>query len=132
LLFRLDHLGFKQGFSFDLKDPRSRNMNAETAEDREVSKEKLVAELHAVVQNAEELLKATADQTGEKVSTARARIQDSLNTARMRLSMAQVAIADKTKQAARATDELVRENPWKAVGVAAAFGFLVGLVVRRH
>lgn len=107
-------------------------MNAESAETREINKEKLMADLHAVVIDAEELLKATADQTGEKVSSARMRIQDSLNTAKMRLSMAQVAIVDKTKQAARATDELVRENPWKAVGVAAAFGFLVGLVVRRH
>lgn len=107
-------------------------MTTETAETREVSNEKLMADLHAVVSDAEELLKATADQTGEKVASARARIQDSLSAAKMRLSMAQVAIIDKTKQAARATDELVRENPWKAVGIAAAFGFLIGLVVRRH
>ena len=107
-------------------------MTTETAETREISKDKLMADLHAVVIDAEELLKATADQTGEKVASARIRIQDSLNAARMRLSMAQTAIVDKTKQAAHATDELVRENPWKAVGVAAAFGFLVGLVVRRH
>jgi ElaB/YqjD/DUF883 family membrane-anchored ribosome-binding protein len=105
-------------------------MTTETAETKDENR--LMADLHAVVTGAEELLKATADQTGEKVASARVKVQDSLNAAKMRLSMAQVALVDKTKQAAKATDELVRENPWKAVGIAAAFGFLVGLVVRRH
>ena len=107
-------------------------MDTNTAETHEISKEKLMSDLHAVVTDAEELLKATADQTGEKVASARVKIQNSLNAARMRISMAQVALMDKTKQAAKATDELVRENPWKAVGVAAVFGFLLGVVVRRR
>ena len=35
---------------------------------------------------------------------------------------------DRAKAAARATDEYVRDNPWQALGVAAAVGFLIGLV----
>jgi ElaB/YqjD/DUF883 family membrane-anchored ribosome-binding protein len=34
--------------------------------------------------------------------------------------------------AARATDEYVHDNPWQAIGVAAAVGFLLGLVVARR
>jgi ElaB/YqjD/DUF883 family membrane-anchored ribosome-binding protein len=30
------------------------------------------------------------------------------------------------------TDDYVRDNPWQAIGVAAAIGFLVGLVVSRR
>jgi len=107
-------------------------MDKEIMEPLEVSKEKLMADLRLVVTDAEELLKATAGQTGDKIAVARQKIQESLNDAKMRLSMAQVALVEKTKQAAKATDELVRENPWKAVGVAAAFGFLLGVVVRRR
>jgi ElaB/YqjD/DUF883 family membrane-anchored ribosome-binding protein len=38
----------------------------------DVSKDKLVADLKVVVADAEELLRATASQAGEKVSAARA------------------------------------------------------------
>ena len=38
-----------------------------------VSREKLVQDLKAVVNDAEELLKATAQQTGEKIAAVRAK-----------------------------------------------------------
>ena len=39
---------------------------------------------------------------------------------------------DKTKQAARSTDEYVHEHPWKAVGVAAGIGLIIGLLIGRR
>jgi ElaB/YqjD/DUF883 family membrane-anchored ribosome-binding protein len=39
---------------------------------------------------------------------------------------------DRTKQAARVTDEYVHENPWKAVGIAAGVGLIVGLLIGRR
>ena len=42
------------------------------------------------------------------------------------------AVVEKTKAAARATDDYVHDNPWKAVGVAAGVGFLLGLLVNRR
>ncbi len=97
----------------------------------DVSKEKLMQDLQLVVSDAEELLKATAGQAGDKVSAARERIQESLSTARARLSEAQEAMLEKTKQAARATDEYVHENPWRAVGIAAGVGLVVGMLISR-
>ena len=52
---------------------------------QDVSKDKLVADLKIVVADAEELLRATASQAGEKVSVARERIQASLANARVKL-----------------------------------------------
>ncbi len=60
-------------------------MNTQTASTH-VSKEKLVADLKVVVADAEELLRATASQAGEKVSAARERIQASLATAKVKLT----------------------------------------------
>lgn len=97
----------------------------------EVSKEKLMQDLQLVVSDAEELLKATAGQAGDKVSAARERIQESLGAARARLGEAQEAMLEKTKQAARATDEYVHENPWRAVGIAAGVGLVVGMLISR-
>lgn len=102
------------------------------ATENQVTKETLAAELHAVVNDAEELLEATASQSGEEASAARTKIMESLSAAKMRLSMMQASLVDKTKEAVRATDQIVRENPWKAVGIAAASGLLLGIVVRRR
>jgi len=97
----------------------------------EVSKEKLMEDLRVLVSDAEELLRATASQAGEKVSAARERIQDNLAAAKERLAIAQETVAEKTRQAARVTDEYVHENPWKAVGIAAGAGLIVGMLISR-
>ena len=105
-------------------------MNSQAAND--VSKEKLVADLKVVVADAEELLRATASQAGEKVSAARERIQASLATAKVKLGEAERALLEKTKLAAKATDDYVRENPWQAVGIAAAAGLVLGVLISRR
>jgi ElaB/YqjD/DUF883 family membrane-anchored ribosome-binding protein len=99
----------------------------------EVTKEQLMADFRVVINDAEALLKATANQTGDKLTAARAKVEESLQVARARLAEAQSAIVAKTKAAAKATDAYVHENPWNAVGIAAAVGLLVGILIgRRH
>ena len=97
----------------------------------EVSKEKLVQDLRVVVADAEDLLRATAGQAGEKVSAARERIQENLAAAKERLAVAQENMIAKTRQAASVTDEYVHENPWKAVGIAAGAGLVIGMLISR-
>lgn len=97
----------------------------------DVGKEKLMQDLRVVVSDAEELLRATAGQTGEKVAAARERIQENLTAAKARLIVAEEAMVAKTKQAAIATDEYVHENPWRAVGIAAGAGLIVGMLISR-
>ena len=98
----------------------------------DVSKEKLAADLKIVVADAEELLRATASQAGEKVGVARERIQASLASARVKLAETERAVLDKAKLAASATDEYVHEHPWHAVGVAAVIGLLLGALINRR
>ena len=106
-------------------------MNTQSASN-DVSKEKLVADLKVVVADAEELLRATAAQAGEKVSAARERIQASLATAKVKLTEAERALLERTKLAARAADDYVHENPWQAVGIAAAAGLVLGVLISRR
>ena len=97
-----------------------------------VSKEKLVNDMKIVIADAEEILRATANQAGEKVGELRERIQERLRDAKVRLQDAEAALVDKTKAAARATDDFVHENPWQAVGVAAAIGLALGVLIGRR
>lgn len=96
------------------------------------NKEKLVADLKVVVSDAEELLRATAGAAGDKVGELRERIGVRLRDAKERLQDAEAALVDKTKAAARATDDFVHEQPWKAVGVAAALGLALGVLIGRR
>jgi len=105
-----------------------------TATEAEVEKGirgKLVEDLKAVVADAEELLKATANQTGERITAARAKAEESLKAAKARLAEQEGAVMAKTRAAAKATEDYVRANPWKAVGIAAGAGFVLCLLATR-
>ena len=96
------------------------------------SQEQLVSDIKSVISEAEEMLGATADQAGEKIANLRARIQERLRDAKVRLADAEELLVEKTKAAARATDDYVHESPWTAVGIAAGVGLLVGLLIGRR
>ena len=96
------------------------------------SQERLVSAIRSEISDAEELLSATADQVGEKMAGLRERIQRRLREAKSRLADAEVLLVDKTRAAARATDDYVHESPWTAIGVAAGIGVLVGLILGRR
>lgn len=96
------------------------------------SKEKLVADLKAVVADADDILRATAGAAGEKMADLRQKIEVKLSDAKVRLADAEAAIRCKAKEAAAATDDFVHDNPWKAVGVAAALGLAIGVLIGRR
>ncbi len=88
---------------------------------------RLKADLKAVVQDAEELLKATASQAGEKVSEVRQRLAAALESAKESCER----IEEKTIAAAKATDRTIREHPYESIGIAFGVGLLVGVLVAR-
>ena len=98
----------------------------------DVNKEKLIADFKVVVADAEELLRATAGQAGDKVAELRLRVQDRLVLAKAQLADAEAAVIEKARQAGRAADDYVHETPWSSVGIAAGVGFLIGLLVGRR
>ena len=96
------------------------------------NKERLVSDMKVVVSDAEEILRATASVAGDKMGDLRERITERLRDAKERLADAEAAVVNKTKAAARATDDSVNENPWQAVGIAAGIGLLVGIIIGRR
>lgn len=104
----------------------------DTTDQSAVTKEKLVADLKLVIADADELLRATASQAGEKVGELRVRMQENLTSARHKLADAEVALKEKSREVARATDDYVHDHPWKSIGVAAGVGLLVGLLIGRR
>jgi ElaB/YqjD/DUF883 family membrane-anchored ribosome-binding protein len=97
----------------------------------EETKEKLMSDFKVLLGDAEELLKATANNAGERVATARQRIEQSLKQGKETLADTEDVLLDRTSEAAKAADDYVRENPWSAVGIAAGIGLVLGLLLRR-
>jgi ElaB/YqjD/DUF883 family membrane-anchored ribosome-binding protein len=56
-------------------------------------------------------------------------IQAGIKSGKYSLEDIQRVLSEKGKQAADATDQFVRENPWAALGIAAAVGCALGLVL---
>ena len=100
--------------------------------DSSVSKEKIKGDLKAVLSDMDDYLRATASQTGEKIGAIRERLQEQMYKAKERLADTTEIVVDKTKEAAKATDEYVHDNPWRAVGIAAGVGLIIGMLIGRR
>ena len=97
-----------------------------------INKEQLIDDLKVVVADAEAQVKATANQSGEKLTVVRAKAIESLRVAKAKMAEAQEALLAKTKTAAKATDVYVHEKPWEAIGMAAGVGLLIGVLIGRR
>jgi len=94
--------------------------------------EKLAADFKVVVADFEELVRATASQSGEKLAEARGKAEVALQNARGIAARIQAQAADRARLAASAADQHVRENPWAAIGIAAGIGLAIGLLIGRR
>jgi ElaB/YqjD/DUF883 family membrane-anchored ribosome-binding protein len=95
-------------------------------------RDKLVADLKAVIADAEEMLKLSAGQAGEEAVKLRERLQVRLSGTKERLADLQHAAVEKAKEAGHVADDFVHEKPWVSIGVAAGVGLIVGMLIGRR
>jgi ElaB/YqjD/DUF883 family membrane-anchored ribosome-binding protein len=105
---------------------------SDVADETIESKEQLVANLRRVIADAEELLAATADQSSGKLTELRERVKEHLRVARDKLADAEETVRAQARRVAYAADDYVHDNPWSSIGVAAALGMLIGVLVGRR
>jgi ElaB/YqjD/DUF883 family membrane-anchored ribosome-binding protein len=96
--------------------------------------EETMAQLSRTVAQAEDLLRALGDESGEAIDAMRTRVSATLRDARTRLS----GRAEQARSIASSTmtqaDRFVHENPWRAVAIGAGIGVVVAMMMssRRH
>lgn len=94
--------------------------------------EETMAQLSRTVSQAEDLLRALGDESGEAIDAMRTRVASTLQDARTRLSgHAQQARNVATSTMSQA-DQFVHENPWRAVAIGASLGVLVAMLMSRR
>ena len=84
-------------------------------------------ELKALLHEAEQALSNTADSAGEKFDELRGRLREALDSGKYSLENIKAEALRRGKQA----DQLVRDNPYYAIGIAAGVGALIGILVSR-
>ena len=92
----------------------------------------LSREFQNFVSDIEDLIKSSTSLSGEELKKAKDKIQERIGTAKAALDSATQGVMQRGRAAAVATNEYVTEEPWKAVGIGAALGFLLGLLVSRR
>lgn len=88
----------------------------------------LLEDFDKVVRDSESLLRSLANVSGEKAVALRESVQANLDTAKARLHSLREAAGARAGAVARETDAYVHENPWTAIGLAAAVGVIIGLI----
>ena len=96
------------------------------------AKERVMHDFRTIVTDAEDLLKATANQTGDKIAATRARLEATIKDARERVSELEENAMARGRAAVKRTDEYVHDNPWQAIGIAGTVGLLMGMLISRR
>ncbi len=105
-------------------------MNARKSPD--AVKETLIDNVKTSLNDAEDLLREAASTTGDKAAELRERALATLKRTRETLYDVQDAVLERSRKAARATDDYVHDNPWQAIGIAGGVGVPIGLLISRR
>lgn len=89
-------------------------------------------DMKTLVKDAQELFREAGHATGEKAEELRAKGLVMLDAAMEKAQEVQAVAVQKGKAAAHTTDEFVHDHPWKAVGIAAGVGLIVGMLISRR
>lgn len=92
----------------------------------------LVDDFSAVLTEADALLKQASSGTQEQAAALQSEIEAKLLAAKLRFQQLEGRAAESAKAMQEATNTYVHEKPWQSIGIAAAVGFLVGVLVTRR
>jgi len=98
----------------------------------EITTRKLAEDFKILIDDVDELLKATATQAGERVGDLRQRLENKIEDGRKALAERRTAWFSKSEQGRSATDSCLLANSWAGLVIASAIGIFLGLLMRRR
>ena len=89
-------------------------------------KRKAAADLGTIAGYAQDLMTATAELTGEKVETARNRLNQALEQG----TETYKEVREQALSSVRVVDDFISDNPYAAVGIGVVVGVGIGFMLR--
>ncbi len=87
-------------------------------------------DLTLLSETLEEVLRSSGDPADQKYIELKARAEQALEEVKNRVSHASDSYYYRAKQAVYKADDYVHEKPWQGIGVGAAVGLVLGLLLR--
>jgi ElaB/YqjD/DUF883 family membrane-anchored ribosome-binding protein len=94
----------------------------------ETSTERLVTDLKRVVHDSQDLLHSSVEVAGDGARAMRERLSTAVESAKETLQK----LEGRAAAGAKATDKIIRENPYQSIGIAFGIGLLIGVLVARR
>ncbi len=89
-------------------------------------------EVNHLLADVQDLLSKVGHMADPEIAKLRARLEAGVASARKAMADGSAEVQRRAKLAINAGDGYVREQPWQAVGIAAALGIIVGFLVARR
>ncbi|RKQ40389.1 YqjD family protein [Enterobacter sp. R1(2018)] len=99
---------------------------------KDTTSEHLRAELKSLADTLEEVLSASTGKSKSELEKLRGKAEKALKESRSRLGETSDAIVKQTRETAEKAEDYVRENPWTGVGIGAAIGVVLGVLMTRR
>ncbi|MEJ4045711.1 MULTISPECIES: YqjD family protein [unclassified Erwinia] len=99
---------------------------------KDTTSEHLRAELKTLADTLEEVLSTSSEKSKTELDKLHSKAQSALKNTRARLGDSGERIAQTTREAADRADVYVRDNPWTSVGIGAAVGVVLGVLLTRR
>lgn len=102
------------------------------AQQKESTSRPLHHELETLADTLEELLHSAEDKPKAELDKLRSKAENLLKHTRTRLSNTSEKFVGQTKEIADRADNYVHEKPWAGVGIGAAVGVVLGVLLTRR
>ena len=96
-----------------------------------LARQRVLADLKTLARDAEDLLKATANDVSEKGKELRTRLAGTLERVKSTCSDVQDQTLASAKAAAQKADATIRKHPYESLGAAFGLGLLFGVLMSR-
>jgi len=99
---------------------------------KNTTSENLRAELKSLADTLEEVLQSSTDKPKAELDKLRGKAESLLKDTRTRLSDTGDKLAHHSKEIAGRADDYVHDKPWTGVGIGAAVGVVIGVLLARR
>jgi ElaB/YqjD/DUF883 family membrane-anchored ribosome-binding protein len=89
-------------------------------------------ELNNIIADIDSLLKESASLTGDEFSDAREKLHEKIATAKESILEISSDFSHRAQRTAAKANLEVHEDPWKAIGIGAVAGLLLGVLFTRR
>lgn len=89
-------------------------------------------EFHSLASDVGDLVKATTSHTVDDLAQVKTRLGARVIAAKKSVEEMSAVITGRARNTVTATNGYVHDQPWQAIGIAAALGVLIGFVLARR